>query len=296
MDVMARRRQSPLRPFSKAVDLLVSPRLRDAERKHEKRRLKLQRDHDKHVSDLRREWRKDVSAVERRSGRKFTYDADGLATRHLSPFLEDAHFSRLYEEMVAEWFVDARVDARWRVWLLTRFARRSQHLPGAFAEFGVYRAGNAFMIFGVTEIAERQCPFHLFDTYEGIPSDRLTEGEVEKGFGGRLADTSVEYVEQRLARWQSSVRIHEGDIFTVLPRVETGDLAFAHLDLNASEPTGCALQYAYPRLVAGGALVFDDYGWQKYADQRKVIDDFFSDLPEEPIALPTGQAVVLKVS
>jgi O-methyltransferase len=291
-------RQTLLRPLSRAVDLLISPRLRVVERKHEMQRLKLRGDHDKRVKDLERSWGKHVRDLQRKQNRGFTYDADGLATMHLSPFLEDDLFSRLYDEMAAEWFVNQWVDARWRVWLLTRFARRSELLPGAFAEFGVYRAGYAFMILGLTENAERWRPFHLFDTFAGIPRDRLTEGESEKGFGGRLGDTSVEYVEQRLARWQTSIRIHAGDVFTTLPRVETGDLAFAHIDLNASEPTLFALEYAYRRLVPGGALVFDDYGygWQDYADQRDAIDRFFSDLPEEPIALPTGQAVVLKVS
>jgi hypothetical protein len=67
------------------------------------------------------------------------------------------------------------------------------------------------------------------------------------------------------------------------------------MDLNASAPTELALDYAYSRLVAGAIVVFDDYGDPTYRDQRTVVDSFFAERPEEPIALPTGQAFVIKV-
>ena len=45
-------------------------------------------------------------------------------------------------------------------------------------------------------------------------------------------------------------------------------------------PTAAALSYCYPRLVAGAAVVFDDYGDAKYRDQRSAIDRFFADREE----------------
>jgi len=69
--------------------------------------------------------RKELSTVQKKKGegnqRSWTYDADGMATVHLSPFLEDPTFSALYEEMVADWFPGKRIDARWRIWLLVEF-------------------------------------------------------------------------------------------------------------------------------------------------------------------------------
>ena len=41
-------------------------------------------------------------------------------------------------------------------------------------------------------------------------------------------------------------------------------------------------------------MVFDDYGWLKYRDQHAVVEDFFSDRPDEVIALPTGQGLLVR--
>jgi O-methyltransferase len=51
----------------------------------------------------------------------------------------------------------------------------------------------------------------------------------------------------------------------------------------------------YDRVIPGGMVVFDDYGWSEYDDQRDVIDDYLEDRPEVLVALPTGQAVLTKV-
>lgn len=225
--------------------------------------------------------------------RDWTYDADGLATIHHSPFVADAEFARLYDEMAARWFADEVVDARWRMWLLTRWARYARALPGAFAEFGTYRGGCAWMILSTAALdADRR--FFLFDTYEGIPHDRLTAAERRDELGGRLADTSVDYVAGLLAGWDPIPRICPGDVFETMPATDTGALAFAHVDLNAAAPTEHVLGHVYERLVPGGVIVFDDYGWRGYEDQRAGIDAFFAARPEEIIALPTGQAVVLR--
>ena len=67
------------------------------------------------------------------------------------------------------------------------------------------------------------------------------------------------------------------------------------MDLNASAPTRVALEYAFPRLSAGGMIVFDDYGWTGLEAQRDVIDAFVRDKAEQVIALPTGQALLVKL-
>lgn len=224
---------------------------------------------------------------------RYTFNSDGLATAHFSPFLEDTAFNRLYAEMSSDWGANAGVDARWRMWLLTSLARQCSHLPANFAEFGVYRGGCALMILA-TDSGPDSGRFYLFDTFSGIPTTALTSAERDSGFAGRLCDTSTDYVLDRLGRWRSQVVVCEGDVFDTLETAETGDLAFVHMDLNASTPTKHALEYAYPRLIAGAMIVFDDYGWANYAEQRREIDDFFSATPEDVLALPTGQGFVIK--
>jgi O-methyltransferase len=228
-----------------------------------------------------------------RESRGWSYDADGLATMHYSPFEGDPRFAQLYDEMAARWFTDEVVDARWRMWTLTRWARYARTVPGDYAEFGTYRGGCAWMVLSTADLpADRR--FLLFDTFAGIPHDHLTPAEREADFGGRLADTSVEYVAGLLAPWGDVPQLVPGDVFETAATALPDTLAFAHIDLNASAPTIHALELVYERLSPSGVIVFDDYGWRGYEDQRARIDAFVARKPEEIVALPTGQALLLK--
>ena len=245
-----------------------------------------------------------VTAVRSRRGRAraareaepvYVFDSDGLATVHFSPFLSDPEWNARYQELRREWFPDADVDLRWRLWLMTAVAGHCSNLDGDFAEFGVYRAGCAFMIFATGAFGEDR-RFFLFDTFGGIPADRLTDEEVEFGLAGAHSDTSVDYVRRRLEPWGDRIVLVPGDVNVTLRDADTGPLAFVHMDLNAAEPTRVALEYAYPRLVSGGMIVFDDYGQRGLEPQRAVVDNFFaeSDQAEKVIAIPTGQGLLVK--
>ena len=224
---------------------------------------------------------------------EYVFESDGLATVHYSPFLEDATFNACYGDLRREWFPNADVDVRWRMWLLTQIARHCSSLAGDFAEFGVYRAGCAFMIFSTGAFADSK-RFFLFDTFTGIPVEELSAAEVDAGLARAHADTSVAYVRQRLAPWSERIVLVAGDVNATLSEAEVEELAFVHMDLNAAEPTRIALDFAFPRLSKGAMILFDDYGWKGLEAQREVIDAFLRDKLEKPIALPTGQALLVK--
>lgn len=213
----------------------------------------------------------------------YVYEADGLATSHYSPFLSDEKFSAAYEKVRALYGPE-NADVRWRVYLLVEIARHASRLDAAFAEFGTYRGADTFMVLSM--LGNRE--FFCFDTFAGIPTEHLTERENAEGFAGRLSNTTVEDVRRRL-HWPG-VELVVGDVFDTLPVTETGPLAFAHLDLNAAGATEASLSYVLERLVPGGAVVFDDYGWDGYEDQRVAIQGLLGD---RVMALPTGQGLFL---
>ena len=184
---------------------------------------------------------------------------------------------------------------RWRMWLLTRYALHARNLPGNYAEFGVYRGGCSWMVLATAGL-EPSRRMHLFDTFEGIPQDNLTDDERKAELGGRLSDTSVDYVARLLKPWDPIPRLWRGDVFDTIPAADTDALAFVHMDLNAAAPTRHVLEHIYDRIVPGGIVVFDDYGFHGYEDQHRVVDDFLRDRPEVLISLPTGQAVLTKVA
>jgi len=45
------------------------------------------------------------------------------------------------------------------------------------------------------------------------------------------------------------------------------------------------------KLVKGGIILFDDYGWAGYEDTKKAIDSYFSEKSGILMKLPTGQAI-----
>jgi O-methyltransferase len=233
--------------------------------------------------------------LRRRASRRpeYSFESDGLATAHYSPFLTDEKFNASYAELRKEWFPDAQVDVRWRMWLLTRLANHCTRVDGDFAEFGVYRAGCAFMILQGGALPEPK-RFFLFDTFAGVPEAGLSASEVEAGIAGAHADTSVEYVRQRLAPWNKRLVLVPGDVHETLRESPVDRLAFVHMDLNAAKPTKAALEYAYPRLSQGAIVLFDDYGWAGLEAQRDVIDEFLQARPDTLIALPTGQALLVR--
>ncbi|WP_368734801.1 TylF/MycF/NovP-related O-methyltransferase [Komagataeibacter melomenusus] len=49
------------------------------------------------------------------------------------------------------------------------------------------------------------------------------------------------------------------------------------LDTDWYESTRHELEHLYPRLVPGGVLIIDDYGY--WAGARKAVDEYFSDKP-----------------
>jgi O-methyltransferase len=223
----------------------------------------------------------------------FAYEGDGMATNHFAPFIADPDFEAAYRELGTFWEPPTLTDMRWRLWMLTRLARVCRGIPGDYAEFGTFRGGCAFMILTTAELPPEK-RLALFDTFRGTPERGLTARESAAGFAGMWAKgASAAGVEARLGAWSQQVELREGDVFETVPDAALGPLAFVHLDLNGSAATGHVLEHVFPSVQSGGFIVFDDYGWEGYEEQRDVIDAYFAGRPEEVVALPTGQAVAV---
>ena len=56
-----------------------------------------------------------------------------------------------------------------------------------------------------------------------------------------------------------------------------------------------ACEFFYPRMQAGGILLFDDYGYPSCPRAREAVDEFFADKPEIRQVMVTGQCSVRKI-
>jgi len=70
-----------------------------------------------------------------------------------------------------------------------------------------------------------------------------------------------------------------------------------HVDVDLFEPTAARLEFFYPRLVSGGMIVCDDYGFTTCPGARKACDDFCAKTPQQTVIhLTTGQGIIMKQS
>lgn len=146
--------------------------------------------------------------------------------------------------------------------------------PGALVEVGVYQGGSAAVLY---ELAREQGrTLYLFDTFCGMPF----AGPLDGHRVGDFADTSVEQVRALCPHAEIVPGVFPASI------VDTGPVAFVHADADQYQSTVDICQSFGPRMVPGGAMLFDDY--PALESCRVAVRECF---PDHDI-LPDGRAVV----
>ena len=59
-----------------------------------------------------------------------------------------------------------------------------------------------------------------------------------------------------------------------IPEVESKKFAFVHVDVDLYQPTLDSLKFFYPRLLPGGVIVVDDYGYSVFPGAKRAVDEF----------------------
>lgn len=175
-----------------------------------------------------------------------------------------------------------------RAQTLYQLARHASRIGGAMAEIGVYRGGTAKLLSAIADDAGRE--LHLFDTFAGMPETDLAR---DLHAAGDFADTSLESVKQFLASHRAP-RFHQGEFPKTAAPVEQLRFTFVHVDVDIAPAVEACCEFFYPRLVPGGILLFDDYGFTSCPGAKSAADAFFADKPELVLHLVTSQAMVIK--
>ncbi len=152
------------------------------------------------------------------------------------------------------------------------------NVPGDFAEIGVFQGALFKRIVAVAQVLHRKA--HAFDSFIGM--DEPTEMDAGKYLKGELSSGGKENFRRIIL---NSIRQHReassqagrqagattdeirDDIFSLwdgyvpecLEKCPVTEFAFIYIDLDHHDPTQQAIEWAWPRLVEGGLLGFDDY-------------------------------------
>ncbi|MGW4798855.1 TylF/MycF/NovP-related O-methyltransferase [Nonomuraea sp. NPDC004297] len=177
-------------------------------------------------------------------------------------------------------------------------------VPGAFVECGVWRGGSCRAIAStLLQLGVTDRDLFLYDTFSGMTKPNEEDVSI---FDGRALDLWEEAARngERLAKDAfrddlvneaavrdvvlstgypgDRVQLVRGPVEETLPGRAPEQIALLRLDTDFYRSTKHELETLYPRLVAGGVLVVDDYGhWQ---GARQAVDEYFAERGE-PVLL-----------
>jgi O-methyltransferase len=135
---------------------------------------------------------------------------------------------------------------------------------GCFAEFGVMRGGSL-------ELLAKIHPFRKvygIDSFQGLPKG----GEYDLHVEGDFAITDSE-MERLMLTVPDNVILIGGYSPSVFERVAHEKFAFVHSDVDLYQSVKDSLDFFYPRLVHGGMMLFDDYGFETTPGAKKALDE-----------------------
>lgn len=179
---------------------------------------------------------------------------------------------------------------------LHSFAKSTARLGGDTVECGVFRGKSSYFICD----AYRENPGHVhhaFDSFEGVSQptgeDSVSDPRLRPWAKGDYS-APLDAAQKTLAGFDS-VRFYKGWIPDRFHEVAQRSFSLVHIDVDLYGPTRDSLEFFYPRLVAGGVLICDDYGATGCPGARKACDKYLADKPEQRmIDITTGQGVMIK--
>ena len=184
------------------------------------------------------------------------------------------------------------------LWSATRYIVDNR-LPGDFVECGVWRGGSVMLMAAtLLQLGDTSRRLWLYDTFGGMTAPTADDVQAMSGRAaseilGEHARTpddpfwgiaSREVVERNLrGTGYPFERFHlvEGDVMATLPSTAPEQVALLRLDTDWYTSTRHELEQLYPRLVRGGVLIIDDYGYWRGA--RKATDEFLATLHPRPL-------------
>jgi len=201
-----------------------------------------------------------------------------------APWLDDAAFIQAYEAVKANTLVDI-----YRCHELTTLARQVVRLPGDLVEVGVWRGGTAALL----AQAAPEKTIALFDTFNGVAKADATYDTLYKG--GEHADTDRDIVASLFERLGLRCSINVGmfpdDTVDRLP----AQVSLAHIDVDTYRSAKESFEVIWPRVVQGGMVVFDDYGFWGCEGVTQFVNESCATLADGVLIHNlNGHAVVIK--
>lgn len=149
-------------------------------------------------------------------------------------------------------------------------------LPGDYAECGVYLGGTA-------EVMAREKPENaalwLLDSFTGFPpASEYDPPSAQERHERRHYAVPLGWLERRFAEFPN-VQLVPGFFSDTLPGLAERRFRFVHLDCDLYESYRETLRFFRPRMVAGGIVLLDEYGDDRWPGATRAVREQLD--PEE---------------
>ena len=233
-----------------------------------------------------------------------TYVDDGLATNHITDFLNDQKFMNAYKEGKETGAIKNHPgDIHYRVYIACYFAKYCSKLEGDFVECGVGQGLLSKTIVSYLNFEKINKIFFLFDTFEGIPIHQGKDSEIEmmnsmnKTHYHDFSKEDGNYYNQVCKTFSNyhNVQIIKGVVPESLKDISINKVSFFSVDMNNAFAEIEAIKFFWNKIVNYGIVLLDDYAYSDmYEEQRRCWNKFAKDKNIEICTLPTGQGLIIK--
>ena len=199
-------------------------------------------------------------------------------------FLDDEQFVRAFEKHAQ--LVNEK-GILWRTHTMAWAARSALRLPeGDLVECGTYRGTTARIVSDLIGDAIGDRRYWLYDTFEWNEGDAYEKMDSHDG-------ALLSFVQERFAD-APFTRIVPGYVPQSFEDGAPDKVALLHIDLNNVEAEAAAMEFFWDRLVDGALVIFDDFGWWGYLNQRLWHEKFAAEKGHHILEMPTGQGLLIK--
>jgi O-methyltransferase len=185
-----------------------------------------------------------------------------------APWRDDPEFGRVHAAISQHTLVDL-----YRCFELWELVGQVAHLPGNILEVGVWRGGTGGLIAARAMASATGKTVYLCDTFTGV----VKATEKDSAYrGGEHADTTEGIVAELI----SGLEVHNARIVKgIFPEdcaetMEREQFCFVHIDVDVFQSAKDVLDFVWPRMPAGGTVVFDDYGFPACDGIPKLVHEY----------------------
>ncbi len=209
-----------------------------------------------------------------------------------APWRTDENFQSIFEKIKDKTLVD-----EYRCYELWQLIHEVNSLRGSILEVGVWRGGTAALIASKARMENIEDPVFLADTFTGVVK---TGSRDETYRGGEHADVSFPDVTHFL---YLTMKLEHIFLFKgIFPEQTASQIPadtmfrFCHIDVDAYQSTSDVMQWVWPKMVPGGIVVIDDYGFITCNGVTQFVDEKVRGNHDSKVVHNlNGHAVVIKI-